>query len=128
MARLEERILARKKIRDLNPERTGLPAGRQVRAWGKKERFWVGGILVMTVLVSAFLALRARNFKLPGIDLSLPAPAGLRKLFGGETIIIGKKTWGQRASEEFSQKTKDLSGIYALYLVCLLYTSPSPRD
>ena len=102
LAELEERILAKKKIRDLNSENKQSLAGyagrklrkEPVRPWGKKERLWVGGILVLTALACAFLALRARSFKLPG--------------FEGGTIIVGKKTWGQKASEQFAEQTKSL--------------------
>jgi len=113
LAELEERILAKKKIRGLNSGNKQSLAGyagrklrkEPVRPWGKKERLWVGGILVLTALACAFLALRARSFKLPG--------------FEGGTIIVGKKTWGQKASEQFAEQTKSLTGVYALYVVDL---------
>lgn len=116
-----------RKIKDLNPENRKRRK-EPTRSWGKKERFWILAILLVTVLISGFLALSARNYKLPGLPrISLPQ-INLGDLFDGETIIIGKKvTPSDRINQEkaeriiaaFKQKTGGFSGVYALSLIDL---------
>lgn len=117
-----------RKIRDLKPEnkrtRKDLPAGRQghLKPWGAKERLVILITLLITVLSSGFLALTARNFKLPNLPkLSAPNFKDLNP-FKEQVIIVGNK--GSKVSQEKIENTKKLfklatdgySGIYAFYI------------
>lgn len=117
MDELEQRILGAKKFRNFKSENFPKPK-IPAKPWGKKERILVLVIFVTTVFISAFLAASARNFKLPGIPkLTFPRFS----LFKGETIMIGNKKPDQTVAIKtaFVEKTKNLSGIYAFYLVDL---------
>ena len=88
--------------------------------WGKKERYLVLVIFLLTVLTSGFLALSSRSWKLPGWPkISLPS-------FKSETIIIEKNkkmtTQDQKAQavkKSFIETTRGLSGVYGLYVIRL---------
>jgi len=95
------------------------PKREPPKVWGKKERLFVLIILFGTALVSGLMALASRDYKLPGWSLSLPKR---------ETIVIGSKNDRSaqiNAEKEkqiikgFDQMTKNLSGVYAFYLVDL---------
>jgi beta-lactamase class A len=94
------------------------------KPWGKKERYIVLGVLLFTVITATILALSSRSWKLPGIPrIKIPEI----NIFKGETIIITKegvtkdpnKEKGERIVKEFRTATKDLTGIYALYVTDL---------
>ena len=93
------------------------------KPWGKKERIIVFSILVLTITVSFILDLSSRNFKLPGFPkLKLIKPS--LNIFKEETIIIGNRqenrvVVGEKVIKEFKDKTKELSGVYAFYVVDL---------
>lgn len=93
------------------------------KPWGKKERIIVFSILLLTITVSIFLDLSSRNFKLPGLPrLKFTKPSF--DIFKGETIVIGNRQEDQivmkeKIIKEFEDKTKELSGVYALYVVNL---------
>jgi len=97
------------------------------KVWGKKERLFVLIILFGTALISGLLALSSRDYKLPGLPrLKLTIPSF--SLPKGETITIGSKVdqsarinakKEKQISEAFNQITKDLSGVYAFYLIDL---------
>lgn len=98
------------------------------KPWGKRERILVFTVIVLTAGVSTVLSLSARAWKLPGLP-RLAFPKMSVPFFGEETIIItrrveqsaqveqGKKA--QKVTEEFKNKTKNLSGVYGLYVVNL---------
>jgi len=95
------------------------------KQWTKKERYLVFYILLITVVLSGFLALSAREWKLPGLPrLALPKI----KFFEGEKIVIekGEKTLApelrnksEKIIQEFGKETEDLSGVYGLYVLDL---------
>jgi len=78
-----------KKFRDLNP-RNKRKRKEPPKPWGTKERMVVLIILLVTVIVSAILAIGARNkntfrFSLPKFDINS------LNIFKEETIIVGRK-------------------------------------
>ena len=87
--------------------------------WGQKERYLVLYVLLTTIILSALLAASARNWKLPGFPrISLPS-------FEGTIIIEGNKESkeerekSEKVISEFKKKTKELSGVYGLYVIRL---------
>jgi len=95
------------------------------KPWGKKERFIVLFLFIITAGGSAVLGLSAREWKLPGLPrivFKLPRIPFLTS----ETVVLE----GEDISEEFRQKeqiiveefnilTNDASGIYGLYVIDL---------
>ena len=118
----KEKPLAKKKRNSKNNPETKITRSRkkkkEFKPWGKKERYWVLGVLLGTILVSGILAMSARSWKLPGLPrISLPS-------FGSGTIIIEKKgneldETAKEVINAFREKTKDLSGVYGLYVIRL---------
>ena len=115
---------SRTRIRDLNPKNKR-KRKEPPKPWGKKERYIVLSLLLITAAVSAILAVSARDFKLPGLPkINLGRDLNLGSLFKEETITIGKgtpeqKQRGEKIIAEFENKTKDFSGSYALYVIDL---------
>jgi beta-lactamase class A len=91
-----------------------------LKPWTKKDRFLIFLLLILTAGMSAYLGLSAREFKLPGFS-RLEKPSF--NLFGEEKIVIERDKTSeenaQKAVSEFNQKTKNLSGIYGLYVINL---------
>lgn len=93
--------------------------------WTKKERYLVIYVLSVTIIVSTFLALSARSWKLPNmskIDFSKLA------IFNSDPIVIERKNSGfsrgaydisDSMKENFWEMTDKLSGIWGLYVVDL---------
>jgi beta-lactamase class A len=120
----EEKMFQKRRIRDLKPEnrkrRKELP-----KPWGKKERYLILAILVLTVGASAVLGLSSRAWKLPGLP-RLQIPKITLPFSGEETIFIEgdkERIRDREKSEEiikiFKEKTKNLTGVYGLYIVNL---------
>lgn len=105
---------AKKPLRRKTKEETTKP-------WGKKERLVVLFVFVGTIIASGVLAASARSWKFPGFPrLQMPKLS----FFEGETIIleISKAGVGRKAEEiveNFKGQTKELSGVYGLYVVDL---------
>jgi len=100
------------------------------KPWGKKERYLISATLLFTIGVSGILAMSARSWKLPGLPrISFSTFTLPNSLFSEETIILeGDRNYQvnqefQKKMEEitsaFKDKTKDLSGIYGLYVINL---------
>jgi beta-lactamase class A len=90
------------------------------KPWTKRDRSFIFLLLILTAGTSAYLGLSAREFKLPGLNrLEIP----FFYLFGEEKIVIEKgqtnEENAQKTVTEFNQKTKNLSGIYGLYVINL---------
>lgn len=111
----------RRKFKDLNPENKKKRV-EPVKPWGTKERLFVLIVLILTVASSGFLALSARNFKLPQLPaLKLNSLKDLNP-FKEQVIMVGNK--GTKISQEKIENTKKLfkettdkySGIYAFYI------------
>jgi beta-lactamase class A len=84
--------------------------------WGKGERYLVLLVLLGTALMSGFLALSARSWKLPGMPVI--SKLGFKQTF----TFSGDKV----SSEEFSgiemrleERVAGLSGVYGIYVVRL---------
>jgi len=106
------------KIRDLKPENKR-KRKEPPKPWGRKERSLILGVLLFTVLIASFLALSARDWKLPHLpQLSFSLPK-----LSSETIIIegGKadRESAEVAKNNFKGLTSSLSGVYALDVVRL---------
>lgn len=113
----------RRKVKKLKPERKRRK--EPPKHWGKKERFFVLAILILTIGSSGFLALSSREWKLPGISrIKLPA---LNFPFSGEETIIlegdqerlRERKRSEEVTKKFNEETKALSGVYGLYVVNL---------
>src|SRR4030042_4658641 len=91
-----------------------------LKPWTKKDRFLIFLLLILTAGISAYLGLSAREYKLPGFSrLEMPS----FNLFGEEKIVIEKDQTNednaQKAVSEFNKDTKNLSGIYGLFVINL---------
>ena len=111
-------------LKDLKPENKK-KRKEPPKPWGKRERYFVLTVFLATVLTAASLAVSARDFKLPGLSgFSFSKPDLNFSFFKEETITIGKKVDAQKEKSEeivknFEEKTKPLSGTYALYVIDL---------
>lgn len=117
----EEEDLDELEVRDLKPEHKKRRKELS-KPWGKKERYTVLIFLLATVLISGVLAASSRNWKLPGLpQLTLPKLPKLSLDFlSGETIVVGRKiNQKEEILAVFKEKTRSLSGIYALYVIDL---------
>lgn len=115
--------LKAKDFKDLKPENRK-KRKEPKKPWGKKERFFVLFVLLVTVGLSGFLALSSRSWKLPGLPrLNFKLSNFVLPFMGEETIIIEGRKKDKKASEgiitEFKRMTKDVSGIYGLYIIDL---------
>jgi beta-lactamase class A len=100
-----------------------------IKPWGKKERELVLFIFLATSLISAFLALSARAYKLPNMPrLSLPKGSFLKSFFEGKTIVFEKEEKKEDRKMEqkkeliisrFKAETAKFSGVYSLYVIDL---------
>ncbi len=99
--------------------RPALPRGRrkkkeEKKPWGKFERYLILVVLGSTVALSGFLALSAREWKLPGLPRLNFANFSLEKTFVfGETA---KPDSFKEIESAFKEETKGLSGVYGLYV------------
>jgi beta-lactamase class A len=114
-----------RKFKDLNSQNKR-KRKEPAKPWGKRERILILILLILTVGASGFLALSSRNYKLPNLPrLSFTWP-NLNPFKEG-TIIIGRKDTSfdkeklkaQAIIKGFEEKTKSLSGVYALYVLDL---------
>lgn len=89
---------------------------QEITPWTRKERLLVFWVLAGTFLVSGFLALSARSWKLPNLPrIALPS-------FSETITIEGNKEAQQKADKVislFNDQTKPLTGVYGLYVVRL---------
>lgn len=89
------------------------------KPWGRPERLTVLIVILITVLTSVILSLSARNFKLPGLPrISLPSFNWGEDTFYIEGDKEGREK-GQKARNYFKDKTRNLSGLYAMSVVRL---------
>lgn len=124
----EEQFVARKKSKsdkDGSPPSSRLRRVKkeQVKPWGRRERVLVLILLILTVGGSALLGISAREWKLPGIPrikLSMPS---IPFLTNEKVVLEGSSQKNvEKASQvvsAFTDKTKDLSGVYGLYVIDL---------
>lgn len=96
--------------------------------WGKKERFLVLLVLLLTAGGSGLLALSARKWKLPGfprLKFSVPSFPKVSFLEDESFVLEGDKNLakerdeGSRVIQRFYEITDDYSGVYGLYVVDL---------
>lgn len=94
------------------------------KPWGKKERILILLIIIFTAGSSGILALSAREWKLPGVPRIKPRLPSFSFL-KDETIIlenVDQVAQVEKANEvksKFREFTKDLSGVYGLYVIDL---------
>lgn len=108
-------------VKDLKPENRRRRK-EIAKPWGKRERYTVLIFLLATVVISSVLAASGRDWKLPGLpQIKTPSFKGFNFDFlKGQTITIGKKaSQKETILAAFREKTKNLSGVYALYIVDL---------
>lgn len=93
------------------------------KAWTKRERYLIFYVLLVTLLVSGILALKARSWKLPNLP-RIKAPSF--NFFQGSVITLEgnkgdseQRQKAQKIIEDFNLETKSLSGVYSLYVVDL---------
>lgn len=96
------------------------------KPWGKKERYYVLVVFIVTVMMSGILSLRSRNWKLPGIPRISPSSINLsipRLSLGEQKIVLGRngetKDSSEAIKEYFRKETNKLSGLYGLYVIDL---------
>ncbi len=118
----EERKLTRK-FRDLKSENRK-KRKEPPKPWGKKERYIVLTVLLLTALTSGILAVSARDFKLPGFPRISFGSINFENPFREQIVTIGGR--GESVAEiekrdaaivAFNEKTRNLSGVYSLYVV-----------
>ena len=112
-----------KDFKDLKPENRK-KRKEPKKPWGKKERFFVLSVILLTAGISGILALSSRSWKLPGLPrLSFKLPSLTLPFMGEETIFIEGQKKDKEVSEktisEFKRMTKNLSGVYGLYVIDL---------
>src|SRR3990170_1422800 len=123
-SRIKRRKSRAKDFRDLNPENRK-KRKEPKKPWGKKERFFVLAIILLTAGTSGILAFSARAWKLPGVP-RIKIPSFSLPFFSEETIILEGDRDSVRDREKadevtfkFKEATKNLSGVYGLYIVNL---------
>lgn len=118
----QKRLIKNRDFKDLKKENRK-KRKEPKKPWGRKERYFVLTLLILTAGVSAYLGLSSRSWKLSGLPkLTFPKlklPAFLRE----ETIVIeGSQEDNQKAEKvvnEFEKMTDSLSGVYGLYVIRL---------
>lgn len=108
------------KTKDLNSKNKRYKK-EPVKPWGKKERVTILLTFLFTVLISAFLFLSSRNWKLPNFPrIEIPD----FQIFKSETVIIGNGTNLQKQREDeinkyFKENTDKLTGTYSFCVIDL---------
>jgi beta-lactamase class A len=119
--RPRKKTLKDRDFKDLKPENRK-KRKEPKKPWGKKERLFVFLVLLLTVGISALLALSSRSWKLPGFP-RLTIPRFSMPFFKEETIVIqGRRNdyeKSQKVINLFERETKNLSGVYGLYVIDL---------
>ena len=94
--------------------------GNLPRSWTKKERISVFIIFGGTILISGILALNAREWKLPNFPrISLPSFSLFKDEvinLGGGSVLPSDRERAENVLDEFKKQTKELSGVYGLYV------------
>jgi len=107
-----------RKIKDLKSENRK-KRKPPVRPWSKIDRAIIMLIILATTGASGYLALKSRDFKLPGVEK--PDLENLNP-FNNE-VVIEADTDVQKKAEtivsEFKSNTLNLSGVYGLYIIDL---------
>jgi beta-lactamase class A len=119
---LRRKFTKSKDFKDLNPS-DKKKRKEPPKPWGKKERFLVLVLILLTAGTSGYLALTARDWKLPGLPrIEMPVLSNLNP-FKEETIVIEgnnmEKQKSERAVNEFTKIAENLSGVYGLYVIRL---------
>lgn len=123
--KLEERRKFAKKLKDLNSDEAK-KRKEPLKPWGRGERLWVVSLIIITTGISGFLALRARDYKLPGlprINTSIGSILSVGNIFKGETIVLegDNEDMGRSKGtlDSINKVTMELSGVYGAYVVRL---------
>jgi beta-lactamase class A len=120
----EETISGRKTSLEKKETKKRKKKTQEKKPWGKKERYLVLVVLLITIVFSGLLALSARSWKLPGLPrVKIPDFS----LFESEKIIIEKDgaisekelEKADKTIRAFKNETDKLSGVYGLYVIDL---------
>lgn len=105
---------ASKKSSSDKPKRIRKKKVEPPKPWGRRERYFVFGVLFLTVGGAFVLALSARSWKLPG----LPRLAWPTRVFEQTYVFEGKPSKRDTASivTAFNEVTKQASGVYGFYV------------
>lgn len=118
---LRRKRIEAKEFKDLKPENRR-KRKEPPKIWGKKERLFVLIAIILTAGGSGFLAISSREWKLGGFP-RIEAPKFEAPFVGEQKIIIeGKQKDKDKADKvtlAFNEKTKNLTGVYGLYVVRL---------
>lgn len=117
---IEEDIKTFPKKKDLNLQNKR-PKKEPIKPWGKKERLTVFLTFFLTVVITGFLFLSSRNWKLPNFQrIEIPD----FHIFKSETISIGSGKNFQKEKEDeiikyFKENSDKLTGTYSFYVIDL---------
>jgi len=106
--------------RDLN-SKNKRSKKKELKPWGKKERLNIFLTFLITVVITGFLYLSSRSWKLPNFPrIEIP---DFRILKSG-TVTIGSETNIQKEKEDeivkyFKESTDKLTGTYSFYIIDL---------
>ncbi|MBU0998344.1 class A beta-lactamase-related serine hydrolase [Patescibacteria group bacterium] len=106
--------------RDLN-FKNKRPKKEEVKPWGKKERLTIFLTFFITVVITGFLFLSSRSWKLPNFPrIEMPD----FQILKSETVTIGSGTNIQKEKEDeivkyFKESTDKLTGTYSFYIIDL---------
>lgn len=101
------------------------PKKEPPKPWGKKERYFILLLILLTAGGSGVIALSSRNWKLPGLPrITMPSLSAFNfDFFGESTIVIeGNSKEKEKADagvESFYSMTTNLTGVYGFYVVRL---------
>jgi beta-lactamase class A len=109
----QEKIVRKKKSKKKEEE----------KPWGRRERFLIVFLIILTSGIPAYLALSAREWKLPFLPrISFES---IRNVFKNEGGLFLTDKYPEQSSKAkqidkiFREETKKLSGIYGMYLIDL---------
>jgi len=112
--------LKKKEETPLTEKKTNPRKKKRPEPWGKRERYLVLYILLTTVILSALLAASARSWKLPGLPrISWPSFESKKIIIEGNKESQREREKSEEVIREFKRKTRELSGVYGLYVVRL---------
>lgn len=118
----QKRLIKNSEFKDLKKENKK-KRKEPKKPWGKKERYFVLILLILTAGTSSYLALSSRSWKLPGLPRITFPKIGLPAFLREETIVIEGNRKDSKKAEKvvngFLNVTENLTGVYGLFIVRL---------